>query len=182
MAFGANFILANFNTGPPTCKRRCKDLHDSSHDECWPDGRVVVMMRRRHRYQPDKDGRVNVTGRWHDRYQPDKESRDDPNERGAFQDKLAEWWRHLRTRWYGNLKMMEDWRRLEHGLITGVAGVSPLVTPNELGHGQWYDWWSTWRWKYWSWCRSTRCNLGMTPALRRWPTNSTRSERSALKS
>jgi len=36
---------------------------------------------------------------------------------------------------------MEDyWRRLEHGLITGVAGVSPLVTPKlefQRGSGSW---------------------------------------------
>jgi hypothetical protein len=48
---------------------------------------VVVTTRRRHRYKPDEDERVNVTGRQH-RYQPNKESRDDPNERGAFQDNL----------------------------------------------------------------------------------------------
>ena len=48
------------------------------------DGRVNVTGRR-HRYQPDEDGWVNVTGRWHI-YQPDKESREDPNEKGAFQD------------------------------------------------------------------------------------------------
>jgi hypothetical protein len=33
-----------------------------------------------------------------------------------------------------------------------------------------------------SWCRSTRWKLGMTPVLRRWPANSTRSERSASRS
>ena len=49
------------------------------------DDGLVNVTGRRHRYQPDEDGWVNVTGRRH-RYQPDEDSRDDPNERGTFQD------------------------------------------------------------------------------------------------
>ena len=46
------------------CKRRREDLHDGSHDECRPDGRVMVTTRRRHQYQPDEEERDDPNGRW----------------------------------------------------------------------------------------------------------------------